>query len=90
MITPYCFPVWKEADKEIPVTRKPILMKGPSGYIEPNQVLYVSGYYDSDYRPRSPWIDSQGTCVIELGLVPTHWCYVDLLEKVLGTNLGEM
>jgi len=86
----YIFPVWKSCDKTKPEIRKPILMKGDSGYIEPHGTLYISGYYDPEYRPRSPWLDSQSSCVSDCGLTPTHWCYIEDLEWLLTTDFSGM
>jgi hypothetical protein len=74
---------WHNAFTEKPNPGVPIVMKGDSGYIKPNNVMYISGYYDLEYRPRSPWLNSQSTCVEDYGLTPTHWIYVAELEALL-------
>lgn len=74
---------WISCTEQQPKRRIPILMKGDSGYVEPNGTLYISGYYDPEYRPRSPWLDSQSSCVSDCGLLPTHWIYISDLEEFL-------
>ncbi len=63
---------------ERPRIRKPLLMRGPSGYIEPHHECLVSGYYDPEYRPLNPWLDFSGEAVTDsTGIEPTHWIYLD-------------
>jgi hypothetical protein len=59
-----------------PDIRRPIEMTGPSGYIPPNERYVCSGYYDPEYRPLSPWLDSTSTCISEGHPNPTHWRYL--------------
>lgn len=71
---------WKPSSEK-PKLREPILMRGPSGYVSPNSVAYVSGYFDDEYRPHYPWLCWDGDTVDILGGVPTHWIYIsDLLS----------
>lgn len=57
----------------------PILMRGHSGYIPPNQECVISGYYDPEYRPLNPWLDFSGEAVTDGADEPTHWIYLDEL-----------
>jgi hypothetical protein len=65
---------------EPPFRREPILMRGVSGYIHPNDIAYVSGYYDDEYRPLAPWRTWSGDCALEDQQSITHWIYLSELE----------
>lgn len=72
-------PKWRPMT-HIPVRRVAIVMRGASGYRHPNDVRYVSGYYDSSYRPLQPWLTHAGDSVTEDGALPSEWCYRYELE----------
>lgn len=71
---------WKSVDVEYPEIRRPILMKGDSGYVAPHDVFYVAGFYDPEFCPQSPWLDTQHDCIRERGWKPVCWIYIDELE----------
>lgn len=62
---------------QTPPTRRLLLFCGSSGYIAPNDRMIVSGYFDPEYRPLSPYLDSQGCELLDCGIKPTHWSYLD-------------
>lgn len=64
-----------------PEPNVPIEMTGDSGYIAPHDRFLISGYYDPEFRPRSPWLDSTSTCLEDSGWVPTHWRRLSELPK---------
>lgn len=66
---------WYPVTKRPPV-RRPLELTGPSGYVPPNERFLISGYYDPEYRPLSPWLDSTSTCLSDSGFEPTHWRYL--------------
>lgn len=57
--------------EELPKPHQPILMKGESGYIPPNEVAIISGYYDPNYA--DPWRDWGGDGLQDCGVFPTEW-----------------
>jgi hypothetical protein len=68
---------WREADIR-PDPGEPILMRGESGYMSPNETAYMSGRYDPAYRPLAPWLDWGGDSVQDAlpeGF-PKEWCYL--------------
>jgi hypothetical protein len=67
---------WRLFDAEKPMVDVPVLWKGDSGYIAPHDINIVSGYYNPEYRPLSPCLDSHGECVGDASPLPTHWCYL--------------
>ena len=75
--------LWRDARKELPEIGKPIVMKGQSGTSAPHDVFYTAGYYDPEFRPRSPWQDTQNDCISDAGHEPTHWMYVSELEDAV-------
>ena len=65
----------------IPERGVPIVMRGPSGYGPPKDVNYVSGYYDAEYRPHSPWQTVGNDAVTDYFPMPVEWCYRSELEN---------
>jgi hypothetical protein len=72
---------WRDVNTERPEIRRPILMKGDSGYVVPHDVFYVAGFFDPEFRPLSPWLDAQHECISDRGWIPTRWIYVGELES---------
>lgn len=69
---------------DLPDIRRPIIMRCSSGYIAPNDVAYVTGHFDDEWRPHAPWREYSGDALGEAGLEPTRWIYRDEFEKLVG------
>jgi hypothetical protein len=67
---------WIPVSERLPDIREPIEMTGKSGYIAPHNNFVISGFYDPEYRPHSPWLDSTGTQLADAGWIPVYWRYL--------------
>lgn len=72
--------LWFKCNEFAPLQDRSIIMCGYSGYIKPHDIFVISGYYNCEYRPLSPWLDSQSTCLSDSGYTPLFWCYLSDLE----------
>jgi hypothetical protein len=64
-------------------------MKGRSNMRAPHDVIYVSGWYESEYpggkiHPSHRWHTTDGSDVCEYGWEITHWAYVEELEGAMA------
>lgn len=68
---------WRSPKTDLPRENAPIVMVGISGYIDPHSTAVFAGYYNSSYRPFSPWALYDNTSVEEFGFDVQWWCYLD-------------
>ena len=70
---------WKKTTDK-PLQDKPLLLRMASGYVKPHDRLYITGFYNADWRPRAPWRDCRGDSltdsVPEKDVAELEWVYL--------------
>ncbi len=69
---------WFEVAIVLPIARKPVLFKGPSGVAGDHGMFFMSGWYDSELDDDSTgpvFRDTTGQRIKEFR--PTHWAYLE-------------
>ncbi len=61
--------------------KKYYLLRGDSGY-KGTPFRYIVARYDSQFRPRQPWIDYAGDSVLDSGEMPTHYRELEEYEEL--------
>ena len=68
---------------EIPRAGVPIVMRGESGYMKPNDVRYEAGYYEPDRKHGNEWRTYAGDHINDAGDGLIEWCYRSELDAAL-------
>jgi len=74
--------MWNKLSEKQPDHLKPVVWKGDSGYRKPHDILLITGFYDTGYRPLSPVLNCQWDPVTDMAPQPTEWMYLDDLLKL--------
>ena len=69
---------WINIKDRIPLDRKFVIVKCPSGYTT-IPTIYTTARLDKDYRG-DRWIDWENDMLTDSGLAPTHWRPFEDLE----------
>ena len=77
--------MWKPISV-LPKQAVPLIIRGRSGYVPPNDIFVSTGYYYPDWRPLEPWRDEQGNAFDDFARTPIEWMYRYEFEALVFAN----